>query len=170
LRDFMQRFAAKPLGDLGQGRSLRIRQPQPSGQLGTENAILGDQVLVAQQQFLVNESRHEGQQPCPMESIAHGRRLIITTSGSTADPPAITRVFLPNAHERRTAGPIRFGGSGVATSMLCGGAAFETGVNSRATHPLNAKTAEFTCAAHCSSFRRSAKSKPGGISGCEASN
>src|SRR5215472_14091841 len=58
--------------------------------------VLGDQVLVAQQQFLVNESRHERQQPCPMESIAHGRTLTITTSGSTADPPAVARVFLPN--------------------------------------------------------------------------
>ena len=36
---------------------------------------------------------------------------------------------LLKTHERRTAGPIRFGGSGVATSMLCGGAAFETGAN-----------------------------------------
>ena len=34
--------------------------------------------------------------------------------------------------ERRTTGPIRFGGRGVPTSMVCGGAAFETGVN----HPL----------------------------------
>ena len=75
------RFAAQPLGELGQGISLRIREPQPGGQLGAENAILGDQVLVAQQQFLVDESRHEGQQLCPMESIAHGRTLLITTSG-----------------------------------------------------------------------------------------
>src|SRR5215468_8741527 len=72
LRDLMHRFAAKPLGDLGQGGSLRIGQPQPGGQLGAENAILGDQVLVAQQQLLIHETRHERQQPRPMESIAHG--------------------------------------------------------------------------------------------------
>jgi AraC family transcriptional regulator, alkane utilization regulator len=35
---------------------------------------------------------------------------------------------LVNAHEGRMAGPIRFGGQGVSTRMLCGGAAFETGV------------------------------------------
>jgi hypothetical protein len=37
-----------------------------------QNAILGDQVFVAEQQFLIHESGHEGQQTCPMGSIVHG--------------------------------------------------------------------------------------------------
>jgi hypothetical protein len=36
---------------------------------------------------------------------------------------------LLKTHQGRTDGMIRFGGSGVLTSMLCGGAAFETGVH-----------------------------------------
>jgi len=120
LRDLMQRFAAKPLGDLGQGSSLRIRQPQPGGQLGAENAILGDQVLVAQQQFLVDQSGHERQQPCPKESIAHGGTLMITDIRSTADPPGgRTSIFTERALEI-TVCDLRFCVYNVRTMMYSG--------------------------------------------------
>ena len=47
-RDLLQSFAAESLGDLGQGGSLRIRQPEPGRQVRSENAILGRLVFVAQ--------------------------------------------------------------------------------------------------------------------------
>jgi hypothetical protein len=51
LRDVFQRFAAKPLGNLGQRESLRIGKPQPHRQMASQNPILCDQVLVAEQQI-----------------------------------------------------------------------------------------------------------------------
>ena len=45
--------------------------------MGSEDAIFGRQVFIAQQQFLVDEARHKGQKVCPMESIMHGRTFII---------------------------------------------------------------------------------------------
>src|SRR5262245_61578679 len=77
LRDILQSFAAESLRDLGQCGSLRVRQPEPGRQMGSEDAVLGRQVFVAQQQFLIDEAGHEGQQACPMESIAHGRTFIV---------------------------------------------------------------------------------------------
>ena len=80
-RDIIQRFATKPFGDVSQRGTLRIRQPQTGGQLASQNPVLGDQVFVAEQQFLIHESGHEGKQTCPMESIAHGGTFIITIYG-----------------------------------------------------------------------------------------
>jgi len=34
--------------------------------MGSEDAVLGGQVFVAQQQFLIDEAGHEGQQACPL--------------------------------------------------------------------------------------------------------
>ena len=48
-RNILQGFASESLGDLGQGGSLRIRQPESGRQVGSEDAILGRQVFVAQQ-------------------------------------------------------------------------------------------------------------------------
>src|SRR5215469_10603233 len=79
-RDVVQRLATKPFSDLGQRGSFWIGQPQPIRQMASQDAILGDQVLMAKQQLLIDEPRDERQQPCPMESIAHSRTLIITTS------------------------------------------------------------------------------------------
>jgi hypothetical protein len=36
-----------------------------------ENAILSEQVFIAQQQFLVDQSRDEGEQARPMQLITH---------------------------------------------------------------------------------------------------
>jgi hypothetical protein len=57
--DILQSLAAESFGDLGQGRSLRIRQPEAGRQVSSEDAILGRQVLVAQQQFLIDETCHK---------------------------------------------------------------------------------------------------------------
>ena len=72
-RDILQSFAAESFRNLAQGGSLRIRQPEPRRQVSSEDAILGRQVFVSQQQqqFLIDEARHKGQKACPVESIAH---------------------------------------------------------------------------------------------------
>ena len=59
LCDILQSFASNSLSDLGQGGSLPIRQPEPGLQAGSEDAILGHQVFVAQQQFLIDETCHK---------------------------------------------------------------------------------------------------------------
>jgi hypothetical protein len=48
-RDILQSFASESFRDLGQGGPLRIRQPEPSRQVGPEDAVLGCQVFVSQQ-------------------------------------------------------------------------------------------------------------------------
>jgi hypothetical protein len=47
----------------------RIGKPQPHRQMASQNPILCDQVLVAQQQILIHEPRYERQEACPVESI-----------------------------------------------------------------------------------------------------
>ena len=93
LRDVFQRFAAKPFGNLGQPDSLRIRKPQPHRQMASQNPILYDQVLVAQQQILIRQPRIERQEACPVESIAYGETSIITTVGQRS---SFARVFWLN--------------------------------------------------------------------------
>jgi len=66
-------LTAESFGDLGQGGSLRIRQPEAGRQVSSEDAILGREVLIAQQQFLIDETCHKWQQACPVESIAHDK-------------------------------------------------------------------------------------------------
>src|SRR5215468_11986702 len=39
-RDILQSFAAESFGNFGQSESLPIRQPEPGGQVRSENAIL----------------------------------------------------------------------------------------------------------------------------------
>ena len=91
--DVLQSFASESFRDLGQGGSLRIRQPKPGWQVGSEDAILGHQVFVAQQQLLVDEARHKGQKARPVKSIAHGKGSIIAPATSIL---RIRRVFSPN--------------------------------------------------------------------------
>ena len=46
--------------------------------MGSEDAVFGGQVFIAQQQlFLIDEAGHEGQQACPLKSVMHGRTFII---------------------------------------------------------------------------------------------
>jgi hypothetical protein len=62
LRDVFQRFASKPFGNPGQRDSLRIRKPQPHLQMASQNPILCDQVLVAEQQILIHQPCYERQE------------------------------------------------------------------------------------------------------------
>jgi hypothetical protein len=45
--------------------------------MSSENAILGCQIFIAQQQLLVDEAGNKGQKACTVESIAHGGTFII---------------------------------------------------------------------------------------------
>jgi hypothetical protein len=72
-RDVLQGFTAESLGDLAQGGSLGVRQPQAGWKLGSEDAILGGEVFIAEQQLLINEARHKGKQARPVESIVHSK-------------------------------------------------------------------------------------------------
>ena len=44
--------------------------------MGSKDAVLGDEVFIAEQQFLVNETGYEGQQARPVESIIHGISMV----------------------------------------------------------------------------------------------
>ena len=76
--------------------SFRIRKPQPHRQMASQNPILCDQVLVAEQQILIHQPRYERQEACPVESIAHGGTSIITTVGQRS---SFARVFWLNGEE-----------------------------------------------------------------------
>ena len=54
LRDVFQRFTSKPFGNLGQSGTLWIGKPLSPLQMAPQNAILSDQVLVAEQQILIH--------------------------------------------------------------------------------------------------------------------
>jgi hypothetical protein len=54
-RDVFQSFTSKPFGNLGQSDSLRIRKPEPHGQMAPQNTILSEKVLVAEQQLLIHQ-------------------------------------------------------------------------------------------------------------------
>jgi hypothetical protein len=70
-RNLHESSSSESFGDLGQSGSLGIRQAEPGRQVSSEDPILGHQVFVSQQQFLIDEFRHVSQQACPVESIAH---------------------------------------------------------------------------------------------------
>ena len=57
--DLLEGFSTESFGDLGQSGSLRIGQPESGRQMRSEDAILGRQVFVAQQQFLIDETCHK---------------------------------------------------------------------------------------------------------------
>src|SRR5262249_60421393 len=63
--DILQSFAAESLRDLGQCGSLCVRQPESGRQMGSEDAVLGRQVFIAQQQFLIDEAGHKASADVP---------------------------------------------------------------------------------------------------------
>jgi len=65
-RDIGQSLAAKPVTDLAERPSLRIRELQPACQLGLEDEVLGGQVFVPRQQLLVHRPGHVGQDARPI--------------------------------------------------------------------------------------------------------
>src|SRR5207244_13327580 len=67
---WLQSLASKSFSDLGQGAPLRIGELE-SGQVCSQDPVLGGQVLILQQQLLIDETRHKGQKACPIDAIAH---------------------------------------------------------------------------------------------------
>ena len=51
-------ITAEPLANFGQSGSLLIGEPQAFGQMGSEDAILGGQIFVLEQQLLVHHTVH----------------------------------------------------------------------------------------------------------------
>ena len=62
----LQSFAPKSFSDLGQCAPLWIGEPESGRQACSQNAVLGGQVLILQQQLLIDEARHKGQKACPI--------------------------------------------------------------------------------------------------------
>src|SRR5260370_36169445 len=59
--DLLQQFPAQAFADFGKRSSLGTGQPEAWQQMGFQDAVLGQQVLILQEQFLVDEPGHEGQ-------------------------------------------------------------------------------------------------------------
>ena len=57
--------------DLSQCAPLRIREPESGRQACTQDAVLGGQLLILQQQLLIDEARHKSQKACQMGGVAH---------------------------------------------------------------------------------------------------
>ena len=57
----LQQFPAQPSADFGECGSLWTGQPEAWLQMGFQNAVLGQQVLILQEQFVVDDTRHDGQ-------------------------------------------------------------------------------------------------------------
>jgi hypothetical protein len=69
-RDIPERFAAKALSDFGQGDPFRVGEAQSRRKLGPQDSVLGGQILIPQQEFLVDGASHVGQEPHP-SAIPH---------------------------------------------------------------------------------------------------
>jgi hypothetical protein len=67
----LQFFAPKSFSDLAQCAPLRIGELESGRQVCSQDAVLGGQVLILQQQLLIDEARHKGQRACPIDAIAH---------------------------------------------------------------------------------------------------
>jgi hypothetical protein len=74
--DLLESFSTEPFRNLGQRGSLAIREQETRGKMGSKDAVLGDEVFIAEQQFLVDETGYEGQQARPVESIIHGISMV----------------------------------------------------------------------------------------------
>jgi len=66
-----QPFASQTFPDLGQRAPLRIGEPESGRKVCSQDAILGGQVLILEQQLLIDEARHKGQKACPMGGVVH---------------------------------------------------------------------------------------------------
>ena len=58
--------------------------------MGSKDAVLGRQVFVAQQQFLIDEAGHKGQEACPLKSIVHGGTFMINNAVHSPQPSTST--------------------------------------------------------------------------------
>ena len=63
--DLLKRSPAESLTDFSQGGSLGIRQAHPGGKVGSENPILGCEVLILEEEFLIDQPGDVSQQASP---------------------------------------------------------------------------------------------------------
>src|SRR5215831_5507794 len=68
--DFLEGLLAQLLADGGECLAFTVTQPDAPFDLVTEDAILGPQVLVAQQQFLIDGPRDIRQQVSPVHPLS----------------------------------------------------------------------------------------------------
>jgi hypothetical protein len=69
-RDLLEPCAAQSLSDLSEGRSLWIGKGHTAGKVGSEDAILGYEGFILEQEFLIDQPGDVCQQPCPFCSLA----------------------------------------------------------------------------------------------------
>ena len=81
----------QPLADFRQSGALWIGETQTRRKMGSEDAILGDQVLILEEEALVHQARHVCQQPRPLV-IPHGQRTSYVVSGTTRSTSILTRL------------------------------------------------------------------------------
>ena len=67
----MKRGAAESLADFSERRPLGIRQPQTCREVGAENPILGREVFILEQEFLIDQPTDVRQEASPF-IVRHG--------------------------------------------------------------------------------------------------
>ena len=77
--DLLKFLAAKPFADLSQSGALWIGKAQAPRKLRAQDAILGDQLFILQEQALSHQARYVSQQPHPFV-VAHGERTSYAVS------------------------------------------------------------------------------------------
>jgi hypothetical protein len=60
--NLLQQFPTQAFADLSKPDTLWTGQPEPWRQMGLQDTVLGQQLLILQEQFLVDETCHVGQQ------------------------------------------------------------------------------------------------------------
>ena len=70
-RHVRQSLSSQPAADLGQRRTFGIGQPKSAGQVPSQDPILGGQILVLQQQFLIDQAGDVRKQTCPVVFLLH---------------------------------------------------------------------------------------------------
>ena len=70
-RHVRQSLSSQPAADLGQRSTFGVGQPKPAGQVPSQDPILGGQILVLQQQFLIDQAGDVGKQTCPVVFLLH---------------------------------------------------------------------------------------------------
>jgi hypothetical protein len=69
-----QILATKPLADLGERGSFGIRKPEPGGELGAENSVLGGEVFTLKEKALIHQPCNVCEQSLPFV-VLHDERI-----------------------------------------------------------------------------------------------
>ncbi len=64
--DLLQRLSAKTMADLAQGGPLGVGQQESAFQLGFEDAVLGGEIFIAQQELLIDRPGDVGEHASPI--------------------------------------------------------------------------------------------------------